>query len=132
MTNRQNYRSGRPFEVAGGFSRAVRVDAPTGHVYVGGTTSTDVDSQVIHPGDPYRQTRQALAIVETALEALGASLEDVVRTRMYVVDIATNHDEVGRAHREIFEHIQPAETMVGIAELAHPDMLVEIDVEALV
>ena len=132
MAKRQNYRSGRPFEVAGGFSRAVRMDSPSGLVYVGGTTSTDADSQVLHVGDPYRQTTEALAIVKTALEALGASLEDVVRTRMYVVDIASHHDEVGQAHREVFEHIQPAETMIGIAALAHPDMLVEIDVEAIV
>ena len=129
---RTNFRTRRPYEVQGGFSRAVRVDNPKGHIYVGGTTSTDENSDVLHPNNPYRQTREVLRIIESALHELGASLENVVRTRLYVVDIDQHHDEVGRAHREVFEHIQPAETMVGVAALADTKMLVEIDVEALV
>lgn len=131
MTERMNLRSGRTYEIEGGYSRAVRIDDGASMIHVGGTTATDDDSQVMHPGDAYAQARQALKIIQWALEELGASLEHVTRTRIYVVDIMANQEAIGRAHREVFEDIQPVETMIGVAALAHPDMLVEIEAEAV-
>ena len=131
MANRSSHRTGRKYELLCGYARAVRMDAIQSVINVGGTTSTDTAGNVLHPGKAYEQTLQALDIIRIALEALGASMSDVVRTRLYVVDMERNQDEVGRAHLETFESILPCETMVGIHSLAHPDMLVEIEVEAM-
>lgn len=116
-----------PWEATVGYSRAVRV----GHtVHVAGTTAT-VDGQVVGVGDPCRQTKVALEIIRAALEQAGASLEDVVRTRIFVTDIS-QWQEVGRAHGEVFGDIRPAATMVQVAALIDPLHLVEIEAEAVV
>ena len=131
MASRSSHRTGRKYELLAGYSRAVRMDEIRSIVSVGGTTSTDTDGNVLHPGNAYSQSMEALDIIRIALEALGASMSDVVRTRIYVVDMESHQDEVGRAHLETFEAILPCETMVGIHALAHPDMLVEIEAEAI-
>ena len=131
MAKRSSYRTGRKYERLAGYARAVRMDAVSSIVSVGGTTSTDPEGTVLHPGDAYAQTIEALEIISTALQELGATLSDVVRTRLYVVDMAANQDEVGRAHLETFGEILPCETMVGIYSLAHDDMLVEVEVDAV-
>jgi len=125
---RQRVSSGAPWEAVVGYSRAVR-QGP--FVYVSGTTATDAQGQVVGVGDPYAQARQALATIEAVLERCGAGLADVVRTRMYVVDIA-QWPEIGRAHGEVFGAIRPAATMVEVRRLIAPDLLVEIEAEAIV
>jgi enamine deaminase RidA (YjgF/YER057c/UK114 family) len=110
-----------------GYSRAVRAG---GLIEVAGTAAVAEDGGVIAPGDPYEQTRAALAIVEDALRELGAGLGDVVRTRIYVRDVA-DWEDVGRAHGEAFEEIRPASSMIQAA-MVHPDMLVEIEATAVV
>ena len=118
--------SGAPWEAVVGYSRVVvRGDA----AWVSGTTSL-VDGAVAHPGDAAAQTRQALAIVGEALERAGFTLADVVRTRMYVTDIS-RWEEVGRAHGEVFGDVRPATTMVQVAALIDPGMLVEIEAHAV-
>ncbi len=118
--------SGAPWERVVGYSRVVvRGDA----AWVSGTTAV-VDGEVAHPGDPAAQTRTVLGIVGEALERAGFSLADVVRTRMYVTDIS-RWEEVGRAHGEVFGEVRPATTMVEVAALIHPAMLVEIEAEAV-
>ena len=98
-------------------------------VYVAGTTSTDASNNLVGKGDAYTQTKQVLRNISSALEAAGATIEHVVRTRIYVTDISL-WEEVGRAHGETFGAIQPASTMVEVSKLIDPDMLVEIEVDA--
>lgn len=126
--SRQRISSGAPWEESVGYSRAIRTGS---HVHVSGTTATDEEGNVIGKGDPKRQTEIALEIVETALEAADASLEDVVRTRLFVTDIE-HHESIGTAHGAVFGKIKPATTMVEVNQLIDPEMLVEIEATAIV
>jgi enamine deaminase RidA (YjgF/YER057c/UK114 family) len=125
---RQLYSSGTSWEPVVGYSRAVRVD---GRIWVSGTTSTGSDGAIVGKGDPYAQAKQAIANIERALAAAGAVLADVVRTRIFVTDIA-HWQEIGRAHGEAFADIRPASTMVEVARLIDPDLLVEIEADAVI
>jgi enamine deaminase RidA (YjgF/YER057c/UK114 family) len=125
---RQNVRGTSPYEPVVGYSRAVRVGS---HVFVAGTTATGDDGRIVGKDDPYAQAIQCFRNIERALHEAGANFRDVVRTRMYVTDIS-RWEAVGRAHGQIFRDIRPAATMVEVRRLIDPDMLVEIEVDAVV
>ena len=126
MQQRQKYSSGAKWEAIVGYSRAVRVG---NRIYVTGTTATDENSEIVGAGDAYAQTIQIIKNIERALLALGATLENVVRTRMFVTDIS-RWEEYGIAHGEFFSEILPATTMVEVSRLIDAQMLIEIEADA--